>query len=135
MDLKEVMVRFCNSDWWILETKFIVPLWWKSCVAPLKFVSIPSLELTATTLSVKIWKLIWEEFQYSIDKEYFWTNSQMVLGYLWNESKRFKVFVASRIQIIKEHSDVGQWQNVASKDNPADHASSGIIRNKRQKID
>ena len=43
--------------------------------------------------------------------------------------------MANRIQIIKEHSDVGQWQYVASKDNPADHASRGIIGNKRYKID
>ena len=43
--------------------------------------------------------------------------------------------MANRIQIIKEHSDVGQWQYVASKDNPADHASRGIIGNKRHKID
>ena len=59
----------------------------------------------------------------------------MVLGYLQNEPKRFKVFVANRIQIIKEHSDVDQWQYVASKDNPAHHASRGIIGNKRHKID
>ena len=80
-----------------------------SHLAPLKFVSIPGLELTAATLSVKISKLIREELQYSIDKEYFWIDSQVVLGYLQNESKRFKIFVANSIQIIKEHSVVGQW--------------------------
>ena len=41
----------------------------------------------------------------------------------------------NRIQIIQEHSDVGQCQYVASKDNPAHHASRGIIGNKRHKID
>ena len=51
----------------------------------------------------------------------------MVLGYLQNESKRFEVSVTNRIQVIKEHSDVGQWQYVASKDNPADHASRGLL--------
>ena len=30
---------------------------------------------------------------------------------------------------------MGQWQYVASKDNPVDHASRGIIGNKRHKID
>ena len=68
----------------------------KSRVAPLKFVSIVRFELIAVTLSIRMSKLIQEEHQYSIDKEYFWTDSQMVLGYLQNESKRFKVFVANR---------------------------------------
>ena len=107
----------------------------KSRAAPLKFVPIPCLELTAATLSVKISKLIREELQYNIDKEYFWTNSHVVLGYLQNESKIFKAFVANRIQFIKEHSDVSQWQYVASKDNPIDQDSRGIIGNKRHKID
>ena len=65
-------------------------------MAQLKFVSIPCLELTAATLSVNILKLISEELQYSIDKKYFWTDSQVVLGYLQNESKRFKVLMAKR---------------------------------------
>ena len=80
----------------------------KSRVAPLKFVSIPRLELLAATLSVKMSKHIQEELQHSIDKEYLWTDSQVVHGYLQNESKGFKVFLANRIQIIIEHSDVGQ---------------------------
>ena len=45
------------------------------------------------------------------------------------------MFVANRIKIIKEHSDVGLWQYVAFVDNPADYASRGIIGNKRYKID
>ena len=68
----------------------------KSRVAPLKFVSIPRLELTAATLSVKMSKLIREELQYSINKEYFWTDGQVLLGYLQNESKRFKVYEQRR---------------------------------------
>ena len=93
------------------------------------------MELKAAILSVKISKLIREELQYNINNEYFWTDCQVVLGHVHNESKRFKVFVANRIQIIKEHSDVGQWQYVASKYNPAYHASRGIIGEKREEID
>ena len=69
-----------------------------SHLAPLKFVSIPGLELTAATLSVKISKLIREELQYSIDKEYFWIDSQVVQDtyrmnqrdskYLWQTASR-----------------------------------------------
>ena len=66
MLLKRVIVRFLFSDWWILKIKSIVM--GKVRVAPLKFISIPRLELTAATLSVKISNLIREELQYSIDK-------------------------------------------------------------------
>ena len=60
----------------------------------------------------------------------------MVLEYLQNESNRFKVFLASRIQIIKtEHPDAGQCQYVASKNNPINHVSREIIGNKRHKVD
>ena len=68
----------------------------KSRVSRLKFVCIPRLELTGVTLSVKMSKLIREELQYSINKEYFWTDGQVLLGYLQNESKRFKVYEQRR---------------------------------------
>ena len=45
------------------------------------------------------------------------------------------MLVANRIKVIKEYCDVGLWQPVASKNNPADHTSRGIIGNKRHKID
>ena len=43
--------------------------------------------------------------------------------------------MVNRIKVIKKHSNVGQWQYVASQGNPADHASREIIGNKRHKID
>ena len=33
-------------------------------------------------------------------EEFFWTDSQVGLNYISNESKRFKVFVANRVQMI-----------------------------------
>ena len=72
----------------------------KSRVAPVKYVSIPRLELTAATLSVKISMMLKEELDIHITSESFWTDSQVVLGYINNESQRFKVFVANRAQFI-----------------------------------
>ena len=46
-----------------------------------------------------------------------------MIGYLRNTQKRFKVFVAKRVQQIKESSDVLQWHFIPSKMNPADYAS------------
>ena len=76
----------------------------KSRVAPLKFVSIPRLELTAATLSVKISKMLKKELDIHIDDEIFWTDSKVVLGYINSDARRFKVFVANRVQQIRDHT-------------------------------
>ena len=46
------------------------------------FVSIPRLELTAATLSVKISKMLKNELDIHVDDEIFWTDSKVVLGYI-----------------------------------------------------
>jgi len=48
----------------------------KSRCAPLKTVTIPRLEMTAATLSVKMDDLIRKELEIPVDKSYFWTDSQ-----------------------------------------------------------
>ena len=98
----------------------------KARVSPLKYVSIPRLELVAATLSVKVGLLLRQELEMKIDKEYFWTNSKVILGYINNIRKRFKIFVANRIQFIRDHSDVSQWRYVPTSDNPADESSRGL---------
>ena len=109
----------------------------KSRVTPTKFVSIPRLELTAATLSIRISLLMKkkQELKYASKvKEYFWTDSEVVLGYINNESKRFKVFVANRVQMIRDHSDPSQWYHVNTKLNPADDASRGLDSKDSDKI-
>ena len=63
------------------------------------------MELVAATLLVKISVLLKKELQIPIKKEIFWTDSEVVLAYIRNEAKRFKIFVANRIELIKHHSD------------------------------
>ena len=66
-------------------------------MAPVKSVSISRLELTAATLSEKISMMLKEELDIHVASESFWANSQVVLGCINNESRRFKVFVANRV--------------------------------------
>ena len=94
----------------------------KSRVTPLKMVTIPRLELTAAVLSVKISKVLKTALTYKIDSEHLWTDSIIVLGYINNGVKRFHVYVANRIQQIKDHTSVSQWKHVKTENNPADHA-------------
>ena len=98
----------------------------KSRVTPLKAVTVPRLELTAAVVSVKVSEQLRRELDMSISQELFWTDSQVVLGYIGNEVKRFHVFVANRVQQIQENSSFDQWMHVDTKQNPADEGSRGL---------
>ena len=92
----------------------------KAQVAPLKYITIPRMELVAPTLSVKISVMLRKEFQIPITRKIVWTDSEAVLGYIRNHSRKFKVFVANRVEIICENSCDFQWFHVNTKANPAD---------------
>ena len=100
----------------------------KARVCPLKSITIPRLELTAALLSVKISSTLNQELEVDISQanQYFWTDSCIVLGYINNDSRRFHVFVANRVQQIRDQTSPSQWRPVKSKENPADHASRGL---------
>ncbi|XP_025761326.1 uncharacterized protein LOC112846194 [Oreochromis niloticus] len=98
----------------------------KARVAPLKQTTIPRLELTAAFLAVRVNMLLQKELQVRLEKSIFWTDSTTVLKYISNETKRFNTFVANRIAVIREATDVNQWRYVSFKENPADDASRGM---------
>ena len=85
----------------------------KSRVLPKKFVSIPGLKLTAVALSIKVSTMLRRELTiHPTIKEYFWTNSEVVLGYINNDAKCFKMFVTNIVPLIQENSYVNQWLHV-----------------------
>ncbi|XP_029183335.2 uncharacterized protein LOC114951290 [Acropora millepora] len=98
----------------------------KARLAPVKPTTIPRLELTAATVSVQVGKMIRRELDVPIDSETFWTDSTTVLNYLRNKTRRFQVFVANRVQAIRDETVPTQWRFVNSKCNPADDASRGL---------
>ena len=97
----------------------------KAMVVPLQPVTIPRLELTAALVAVKVSSVLESELNFSSVTHCFWTDSKVVLGYIANETKRFHVFVANRVQQIRDKTEPSQWRYVESKDNPADMASRG----------
>ena len=101
----------------------------KSRVTPLKPVTIPRLELQAAVTSVKISQQIRQELSLDDVQEFFWSDSKVVLAYIANESRRFHVFVANRVQLIQDSTSVDQWKYVETKLNPADDASRGLSPN------
>ena len=97
----------------------------KSRVAPTKSITIPRLELQAAVLSAKIDSSLTEELDLTLGPSYFWTDSEIVLRYINNESRRFHVFVANRVSIIHQLTAVKQWSFVPGTQNPADLLTRG----------
>ncbi len=91
----------------------------------MKAVTILRLELVAAVLSASVSKLLVQELGYDDIQETYWTDSQVVLAYIQNESRRFHTFVANRVQRIHERSSPIQWRHIKGTDNPADKASRG----------
>ena len=101
-------------------------LYGQSKVAPTQPTTIPRLELCAAVLAMKAVRRIRNELSLKIDETCFYTDSKVVLGYVQNESRRFHLYVANRVQLIREISDPSQWKYVNTTSNPADLATCGI---------
>ena len=97
----------------------------KSRVTPLKPITVPRLELTAALVAAKVGLTVKKELEYEQVDETYWTDSKTVLGYINNDARRFHVFVANRVQEIRENTSPKQWHYIPTKENPADIASRG----------
>ena len=106
----------------------------KSRVSPLKPTTIPRLELTAAAVSSKVARMVRKEINILNLQEFYWTDSQIVLGYIANESRRFKIFVANRVQLIHDNTNKNCWRYVATDTNPSDAASRGITTEDKQAV-
>ena len=97
----------------------------KGRLAPMKIITIPRLELCAAVLAVRQDVLLRKVLDIPLVSSTFFTDSEIVLAYVKNETKRFKVFVSNRVSEIRQASSPGQWFHVKGVDNPADVLSRG----------
>ena len=95
-------------------------------VAPINPVSVPRLELCGAVLAAQAVDKVVKELDMAVSEMVFYTDSKVVLGYIRNESRRFYVYVANRVEIIRKISTPDQWRYVESGNNPADLTTGGL---------
>ncbi|KAK3506465.1 hypothetical protein QTP70_000933 [Hemibagrus guttatus] len=98
----------------------------KAKLAPQAAHTIPRLELGAAVLAAELAETIINELDFSLDAVEFYTDSRVVLGYIYNQTRCFYVYVANRVQRIRKVSSPTQWHYVSTKHNPADHATRSV---------
>ncbi|XP_073471088.1 uncharacterized protein [Aquarana catesbeiana] len=101
-------------------------LFGKAKLAPKPDHTIPRLELCGTVLAVEIADFILRELDIQIDDVRFYTDSKVVLGYIYNQTKHYYVYVSNRVERIRKSSKPEQWHYVPSEINPAAHATRPV---------
>ena len=107
----------CINKFGQVHTQLLIS---KCRVAPIKQRTIPRLELQAALLAAELDKLLITELDIEIVGSYSWSDSEVVLSYIRNETTRFHVFVENRVSAIRQRSNPDDLQYVNTKDNPAD---------------
>ncbi|XP_063412631.1 uncharacterized protein LOC134695338 [Mytilus trossulus] len=98
----------------------------KAKVSPVHSHTIPRLELCAAVLSVEIADTLKEQLKLDSTYFHFYTDSNVVLGYLTNETRRFYVYVSNRVNRIRTSSSPSQWSYISTDLNPADVATRSL---------
>ncbi|XP_052855155.1 uncharacterized protein LOC128263918 [Drosophila gunungcola] len=96
----------------------------KSRVAPLKALTIPSLELSAACLLAELIENVKETIGFDCSF-HCWSDSSIVLARIRQPPREFNVFVSNRIAKIQEMTKGMAWHYVPTDLNPADVVSRG----------
>ena len=98
----------------------------KAQVALPKSLTIPQMDLTAAAISTIVSHGLKQQLDCQDLIDVFWTDSQVVLCYTYNEVTRLNTSVANRIQKIHNYTKPKQWHHVRTESNQADAASHGL---------
>ena len=94
-----------------------------SRVPPRNLLSIPRLKLNAAVNASSAAFKLSEDLNLDKKAVTLYSDSQVVLGYLTNRSKRFSRYVTRRVDMILKMFPAEQWQYVSTSVNPGDIAS------------
>ena len=106
----------------------------KSRVVPAKQTTVPRMELTAAVVSAEVTALVKEELDMPITSESYWVDSTISLGYIQNETKRPRTYIANRQNKILQLTSKEDWNHIDTKVNPADYASRGLTVAEKGKV-
>ena len=104
----------------------------KCKVCPLKGETIPRLELMAALLLAQVITSVYNALKLSrnINKLFCWSDSQIVLYWIYGDHKVQKSFVQNRLNQIRALVDKQCWNYCSTKQNPADIVSRGMSLSK-----
>ena len=97
----------------------------KATVVPMKYLTIPKLELQAALIPYRLRQEKQRAVSLNIEKIFLWTNSETVLQWLHSLEKR-PIFVANRVAELLELTTDDEWNHVPTGDNRADAATRGL---------
>ena len=109
-----MQTRFDNDD---VHVSFVMA---NSKVSPRLANTIPRLELNAAVEAVLATQKLLHELQLNFSSIHYYTDSEVLLGYLSNRSKSFARYVTRRIETILSYSSFEQWRFFGTEENPAD---------------
>ena len=99
----------------------------KAKVAPIAGHTIPRLELCAAVLAAELSETVKDAIKLSIQVVKFYTDSRIVLGYIYNKTRRFYTYISNRVAKIHGISTPDQWNFIPTHLNPADDGTRGVL--------
>ncbi|XP_062557226.1 uncharacterized protein LOC134222097 [Armigeres subalbatus] len=95
----------------------------KTRVAPLRYHSIPRLELMAAVIGTRLSRTVVDSLSFNMNKQFYHSDSRDVLCWLYSDHRRYTPFVACRVSEILESTEQIQWRWVPTKLNVADEGT------------
>ncbi|XP_055584824.1 uncharacterized protein LOC129737688 [Uranotaenia lowii] len=92
----------------------------KTRVAPLKYLSIPRMELQAGVVGARLTASIKNSLTIKIQRTFLWTDSRNALSWILSDHRMYSLFVAARVSEILEITCESDWRWVPTKWNVAD---------------
>ena len=99
-------------------------------MAPLHRHSIPRLELCSALPAVEIAETISNHLGLALKDFRFYCDSKVVVGYIYNNARRFHTYVTNRVARILSSTSSRQWSYVMTDNNPADQGRGRCDRRK-----